>query len=135
MDTSHFEWKEEYSVKVALFDEQHKQLIKTVDDLYQAIFASKGKEVLSKVFASLDNYANIHFSDEEKYFQEFGYPDAATHKDLHEKFKKDIAVLEEKASDEAAPYEVLFFLENWWINHIMDIDKRYSVFFNSKGLH
>lgn len=133
-DTTHFEWKEEYTVKVKIFDEQHQKLIQTIDDLYQAILKSEGKEVLKKVFESLNEYAKNHFATEEKYFDELKYPEAATHKALHEKFKKDIAEMEFHSAGDDTPFDVLFFLENWWINHILDVDKKYSNFFNEHGL-
>jgi len=134
MELTHFEWKKEYSVNVELFDAQHQMLIKTIDDLYQAIAKGEGKEFLEKVFNNLNIYANKHFSDEEKYFKEFNYPEADTHIALHEKFKKDILEMEAKAVSEASSFEILFFLENWWVNHIMDVDKKYSDFFNKHGL-
>ena len=134
MDIAHFEWKEEYSVKVKLFDEQHQILIKTIDDLFQSILKSEGKEVLTKIFADLNDYADIHFTAEQKYFQEFDYPEASAHTALHENFKKDLLTMETQTADENTPFKVLFYLENWWINHIMDTDKKYSEFFNKHGL-
>ena len=46
MENVHFEWKQEYSVHVALIDGQHKGLIKIIDDLYQSII----KKILKKLF-------------------------------------------------------------------------------------
>ena len=135
MENVHFEWKKEYSVHVSMLDGQHQQLIKIIDDLYQAILKNQGKEALNKVFTGLGEFADLHFATEEKYFNEFGYPEAETHVALHKKFRKDFLAMEAKSAGEASPYDVLFFLENWWINHIMDIDKRYSDFFNEHGLH
>ena len=134
MNTAHFEWKKEYSVKVKLLDEQHQQLIKTIDNLYQAILESKGNEALAGVFANLNNYVNTHFAEEEKHFKEFNFPGAAAHTSLHLNFKKELSDMENKAADDDTTVKLLFFLENWWINHILDIDKRYSDFFNQHGL-
>ena len=134
MDIVHFEWKKEYSVKVKLLDEQHQQLIQTIDGLYQAILQNRGTEALNAVFANLNNYANVHFAEEEKYFKEFNFPETAAHTSLHSNFKKEILEMEKTSVDDNAPLKLFFFLENWWINHIMDIDKRYSDFFNEHGL-
>ena len=136
MEKVHFEWKDEYSVHVKLLDGQHQKLIKTIDDLYQAILEGKDKEALGKIFLSINEYANAHFSSEEKYFIEFDYSEAAVHEALHEKFKKDVREMESRINDKNfSALELLVFLENWWVNHIMDVDKRYSEFFNSKGLY
>jgi hemerythrin-like metal-binding protein len=136
MDTSHFEWKDEYSVKVAEIDEQHQKLIKIIDDLYQALMAGTAKASLPEIFGRLNDYVIYHFATEEKYFKEFEYKDAPMHISQHEKYKIDIAKMEKDADNGALDvYELLFYLENWWINHILDSDKKYSEFFNEHGLH
>jgi len=135
MSTTHFEWKEEYSVNVKLLDEQHKQLIKVVDDLYQSIMEKKEKDFISQIFDRLNDYATGHFFAEEKYFKEFGYQQAGEHIAQHEKFKVDLARMEDQEKEGKFDiFELLFYLENWWINHIIDMDKRYSQFFNEHGL-
>jgi hemerythrin len=32
------------------------------------------------------------------------------------------------------PIEILTYLKDWWINHILKIDMKYKSFFNEKGL-
>jgi hemerythrin-like metal-binding protein len=135
MASSHFEWKEEYTVNVKIIDEQHKKLISIIDELYQSILQKMDKNILAELFKQLNDYSKYHFGTEEKYFQEFNYPDAFAHIAVHEKFKKDIVEMEDKMNtDHFNPFELLVYLENWWINHILDVDKRYSQNFNEHGL-
>ena len=136
MNTTHFEWKDEYSVNVKILDEQHKQLFKTVDSLYQSILEKKEKEKLSEIFEQLNKYAQYHFSTEEKYFKEFNYEEADAHIALHEKFKKNISEMEAKINDENFnTFDLLDFLEDWWVSHILNADKKYSKNFNEHGLY
>jgi len=131
----HFEWKPEYSVNVKILDEQHQKLIKTIDSLYQSILNSETKEYLLEVFKQINEYTKDHFALEEKYFKDFDYKEADIHTAVHEKFKKDILDMETQINDEKfSSLKLLIFLENWWINHILDMDKKYVENFNHHGL-
>ncbi len=48
----------------------------------------KGNEVIGSVLISLAEYTQIHFADEEKYFDDFGYLKAGTHRLEHRIFVK-----------------------------------------------
>ena len=135
MVTIHFKWKDEYSVNVKIIDEQHKKLIEIIDMLYQSILIGKEKERLLEIFKQLNKYVDFHFSTEEKYFKKFDYKEAVSHIAIHKKFTKDILEMETKINDENFnALELLLFLENWWTDHILNIDKRYSKTFNEHGL-
>ena len=136
MKNVHFEWKDDYNVHVALIDGQHKELIKIIDDLYQSILQKNSNEIISQIFDRLNAYAIYHFGTEEKYFKEFGYPHATEHMDEHEKYKTDITKMEQDEKDgKLEALQLLMYLENWWVNHILNVDKKYSEFFNEHGLH
>jgi len=136
MPTTHFEWRDEYSVNVKLIDQQHKKLIKTIDDLYQSILANKAKKEISEIFRQLNMYSNYHFFTEEKYFKEFNYEGTDSHMAIHKKFKKDVAEMEYRLKDEDFnAFELLSFLQDWWVNHILNVDKKYSKNFNQHGLN
>jgi len=136
MEKIHFEWKKEYSVNVDEIDSQHKELIKIVDDLYQSIMEKSSGDIIAKTLKKLNDYSKYHFGTEEKYFKEFNYKDMAGHTAEHKKFEEDILGMTELANnDKLDVFELLFYLENWWINHILNSDKKYSEFFNEKGLH
>jgi methyl-accepting chemotaxis protein/hemerythrin len=135
MADKHFEWKKEYSVNVKVMDAQHQKLFKIVDDLYQAILGGASKEAMPEIFKQLNDYTSFHFASEEKYFKDFGYGEAAGHIALHEEFKRDLFKMEARLGDkDFNAFELLDFLENWWVNHVLDVDKRYSETFNEHGL-
>jgi len=135
MADKHFEWKKEYSVNVEIMDAQHRQLFKIVDNLYQAILSGNGKGILPEIFKQLNDYTNFHFGSEEKYFKDFGYSEATSHIAIHKQFKRDLSQMEGKVNDkDFNAFELLDFLENWWVNHVLDIDKKYSKTFNEHGL-
>ena len=130
------QWNDSLSVNVAEIDRQHQKLIKMINDLSEAMKEGKGNDILGEILTSLVDYTKTHFKQEETYFDRFGYPDADSHKKIHEAFVTKIsefqAGLEEGSL--SLSVRVMVFLSDWLRNHINGIDKKYSSFFNAKGL-
>lgn len=130
-----FEWKEEYSVGVEMIDEQHKVFIGIINELYTAIMEKKEKIILDDVFKQLVAYTQFHFQTEERYFDEFQYEGSEEHKAAHKKLCDQIAELETKREGIMEnPFELMDFLEDWLVDHIMGMDKKYGPCFNEHGL-
>ena len=60
-----FDWKENYSVGIAKLDDQHKKLVSFLNDLYSAMKAGKGTDVLDEVLKGMVAYTKTHFVTEE----------------------------------------------------------------------
>ncbi len=132
------QWKEEYSVKVDEIDEQHKKLIDIINKLYITVSASVVNENnLGKIFKELVDYADYHFETEEKYFDKFDYPQKEKHKLEHVKYTQKVLdwYIQYNNGKIGISLEVTDFLVSWWTNHILNVDKGYSEFFNGHGLH
>jgi hemerythrin len=130
------QWTSIFSVNVAEIDKQHQKLIALINSLNDAMKQGKGKESLAGIIDELSNYAANHFAFEEKYFDKFGYPAAASHKLEHTNFAKKVSEFKNgfDSGRLALTIEVMAFLKDWLQNHIQGIDKKYSSFFNEKGL-
>lgn len=128
-------WKDEYSVGVEMIDEQHKVFVGIMNELYTAILEKKEKRVLDDVFKQLVAYTQFHFQTEERYFDEFNYEGSAEHKAAHQKLREQIAELEtRKDGIMENPFELMDFLEDWLVDHIMGMDKKYGPCFKEHGL-
>ncbi len=98
---------------------------------------SKAQDEIKKILKELVNYADYHFSTEEKYFEKFNYGGATEHNLLHDKYKKKMVQFfdeSESSVGKIVPFEILDFLEDWWFNHINSEDKKYTECFVSNGL-
>jgi hemerythrin len=130
------QWSSELEVGVTEIDAQHQKLVRMINDLNDAMRQGKGKDALGKILAGLATYAGVHFGTEEKYFAQFGYPQAPEHKTEHAAFTRK--VLDFKAQFDAGKVglsiEVMNFLSTWLQRHIKVVDKQYSAFFREKGL-
>lgn len=122
-------WEESLSVGIPSIDEQHKKLIKMINDLHDGMLARKGRDVLGNVLEELILYTAEHFDYEEKLFARTGYPQSALHKAEHAKLKQKAIEIHErfKASTTGTlSLEVLNFLRDWLAGHIKGSDKQYT---------
>jgi hemerythrin-like metal-binding protein len=122
-------WVPSLSVGVAEIDRQHKQLI-AMDG------TTVSSETVSGVLTDMTEYADYHFGSEEKHMQAYGYPDLEVHKNQHAEFIRKTAEfsLATMAYKETIPTEILSYLRDWLVEHIMKADMQYKPFFEEKGL-
>lgn len=130
------EWNENLSVGIAKVDEQHKMLIKMMEELDQAIRANEASEVVEDVLTNLFNYAQAHFTLEEELFRKHKYPEMALHELEHQRFIAKAFSFKERLSAKrpGLAIELLNFLSNWILNHIELTDKRYSKHLHDCGV-
>ncbi len=131
-------WSPDMSVGVAVFDQDHQHLIDLVNTIYDGLRQGQGKEALGRILDELIEYTVQHFGREEAAFKRSGYPAYWPHKEQHEKLKKEVVRLRKQYQDNFSAklgMEVIQFLKNWLLTHIMETDKRYGHHLNSHGVH
>lgn len=130
------EWKESLAVGVKEIDDQHKELFKRVNDLFEACNQGKGKEEVGKIINFLGDYVISHFNTEEKLQQKYNYPDYPSHKKEHELFIQEFTEL--KKQFEAEGPTGLFVIKinkkviDWLIQHIGRVDKALGAYLKDK---
>ncbi len=131
-----FNWNAQYSVNIKEIDEQHKVLIKLINDLHEAMKAGKGKDILGTILNELVQYTVKHFSYEENLFTSNGYPDSKAHKEVHKKLIDQVTTLKNNFDNgnEVISMDVMNFLKEWLSGHIMGTDKKYSSHLNAQGV-
>ena len=112
----------------ALIDSQHKQLIETVNSLYDACSKGKGREEINKVLDFMASYVAKHFADEERLQAQYNYPEQLRHKQYHDDFRKTVTEWEKKLKADGATItlfmEVNSIIGGWLLNHIKSQDKK-----------
>lgn len=129
-------WDDSFSVNVGKIDDQHRALVTMNNELNEAMAQGKGKDVLGKIVNGLISYTATHFKTEEDYFNTFRYPEKDSHKKEHVEFVRKVTEFKDgfESGKLSLSIEVMTFLSNWLRNHIKVVDKKYSRFFNEKGL-
>jgi len=130
------EWEDKYSVGVEAFDNQHKQLIKLINELYDAMKAGAAKEISSKIIEELVAYTVIHFQSEEKVFDEHDYEGTEEHKKEHQQFIDQVASFQKdfETGKVSLSIDIMNFLKDWLFSHILGTDQKYTSYLNSKGI-
>ena len=96
----------------------------------------KSKEIMQAVLIELSNYVITHFTTEEKLMKQLGYEDYEYHKQEHKFFidKLNEFKIKFSAGNTAISLEVLNFLKDWLLKHIIGMDRKYFPLFNKNGL-
>ena len=130
------DWNNNYSVGVKEIDEQHQKWIGLINKLHDAMSRREGKAVLADILNEVVNYTKTHLAYEEALFEKYGYPEKETHKNIHNKLTQQVLNYQNDYNEgkSVITIEVMNFLKNWLIDHITNTDKKYTEFFNSKGL-
>jgi hemerythrin-like metal-binding protein len=132
------EWNKKLSVGIKLIDEQHKSLIKRLNDVSSAIETGLGEREITKTLEFLAEYADFHFSTEEKHMMENNFPGLEAQKAKHQEFMDTLANLEqdfeEEGSTNALSDAINNFLFNWLTNHIQGLDQLFGDFLSEKGI-
>ena len=84
------EWQDGFSVKVKMIDDQHKQIIKTTNDLYQAMMDKEIEEKFDEILVRLEDYYNLHFKTEEDLMAKYNFDGIEEHKKAHHAFIEKI---------------------------------------------
>ena len=125
-----YEMKPEYFTGITLIDEEHKQLFAYANEAYdhlQEEFIPDKYDRIVAILQELRNYTKKHFSDEEAYMESIQYKRIFTQKIQHQEFidkldNIDIDSIEAGENQDEAIIDILEFLTNWLIHHILELD-------------
>lgn len=136
-------WKDDYLVGVDKIDQQHKILFAMLGDLLTLredvgpIDERAAK--LSSLVERLNNYAIYHFRTEEFLINRHLDSDISVvaHKEAHKAYANSMQDFEERfqAGDVSVVNDLIDFIYNWWLVHIMETDKGLGKALNQAGVH
>ena len=127
-------WEEAYSVGIDLIDDQHKKLINMINELYASFSSGEAQEKAPAIVKEMVKYTDYHFKTEEKFFDKFNYPNTVEHKKIHQSFVNKVVELQEGITSGKVniSYEIMDFLRQWFVQHVLVEDKKYSEFLSDK---
>ncbi|MFW9920446.1 MAG: bacteriohemerythrin [Candidatus Thorarchaeota archaeon] len=130
-------WNDSLSVNIELIDTQHKELIKRISSISEAVDSHQSPEVVLNTLSFMSEYTDFHFSTEEKHMKEQNYPAIDLHLKQHEEFKAMVKTMitdfQEEGPTPALGKSINTYLMNWLVDHIKSIDTKFGEFLRSKG--
>ncbi|MFT5486855.1 MAG: hemerythrin [Paracoccaceae bacterium] len=128
---SFFPWSDEYSVHLRVIDNDHKDLVATVNELHDAIREGSAKGQIGQIITNLAHYVDDHFAREEALMEAYDYPGLADHKRIHRHLTRMVYAIRTVFAAkpmEIDPAKLLRFLRDWLIHHIVEEDRKYVPF-------
>ncbi len=130
-----FEWKKEYETGIEKIDIQHKVILKILNELYRIIVEEQQVAILDEILDELVSYTKYHFSEEERLFEQINYNNEIKHKAEHRIFFEKIQkFIERKEKGEDIVLDLVNFLANWLIDHILVSDQGYVSFIKENSI-
>jgi hemerythrin len=129
-------WVDSCSVKVAHFDDDHKQMFSIIDSLDNAMRRGKGALVVQQIITELVNHAKHHFSAEEEAMEKTKYPELASHQLEHQELLVQLEQLRHEIADGkfVSSVTVADFLDKCLVPHTKTTDQKYSAHLNANGI-
>lgn len=121
-------WDAKYSVNQPVMDKDHQKLIEMISLLHTRMKEGKSKTILSPLLDDMTHYAENHFSREEKYLAQMGSSELSYQKEQHSIFLGKVHEFQDayEKGNMALAVQLLPFLNNWFLQHIMKIDMKYK---------
>ncbi len=127
-------WGKNYELNIPIIDSQHKKLVELINRLYEALMDMRSKEILEELISELIHYTEYHFKSEEELFEKYNYPLSTKHKQEHSKFVEKVKNFKEdfESGNDFLDMDIIVFLNEWLIKHILGSDKRFSIYIKEK---
>ena len=130
-------WGPDIMIGIKRVDDQHKVLVRMINDLHRAMKTRQGKPALEKIMAELVDYTVMHFGMEEELFAKYGYEEEVQHKAIHKKFVDQVLDYQKKliAGDPTVSINLMTSLKDWLTGHIKGIDTKYVPFMKEHSIN
>jgi hemerythrin len=128
-----FIWREEYAVNIEEMDNDHIEMMKVAETLYQLIDTNNQDKFLNRL-KQLVNLAQQHFQKEEELLKKNQYPDYSKHIKKHKRIMQEATDVIQKIQDNRYDIDDDFvnFLKDWILNHILTEDRKYGEYLSRK---
>lgn len=124
-------WSDEtFSVGHAKIDEQHKILVKNLNDLIVLQKQRFNQKQQRQIIAQLEKYVDLHLRYEEALLRKVGYDAYDEHEQLHSEFLMEVEMWSMMVEDEdpALPGRMCAFLKHWLMEHILGEDMKFRAY-------
>lgn len=120
-------WDQAMCLGIEEIDDQHRGLVDILNRLHDE--RDRGADVVRTTVADMGRYAEEHFSYEEERMAGQGYPDLASHRSVHQRFREQVAEFARGLELGVVDVDdVLDYLKQWLVSHIMRVDREFARF-------
>ena len=130
MPRDRYEWRDEYALGVPSIDAQHRQLFDYFSEA-RGLSAAGDEAGLRRLLDRLLTYTVEHFAHEEALHEAAGYPNRGPHAQEHDRIQARVVALLARA--EVSAVEILDFLGEWLVHHVVHSDRHAARYLKPEG--
>jgi hemerythrin-like metal-binding protein len=132
--TPYIIWEDDYLVGNDEMDMHHNRMFGIINDLYEMMRDSASGSNVTDLLKRTLEYAQMHFVAEETLIGSTQYPGLEEQRQAHRGYVRALTKLvnENALSENALAEDLLHFLKEWWLNHILRMDMNYVPFLRKK---
>ncbi len=133
-----FTWTEDISVGDETIDEQHRGIISATNQLLGVVTGERRLEDTYGVIVAIERYIRDHFSYEETYMAQNGYPEIEQHRNIHQGLINDFLKRKKELLDSGLSETIILNLENylgtWLLRHVGEEDQKYAKYIRERSV-
>jgi len=120
------QWKAEYSVGIASMDDEHREMIEMINDVYARLGSAPKADDIEGCLEEIFGAISSHFALEERIMREAGYDEYEDHKEDHEDLLDEIRdLMDDFLADTGSGGRMLEErLSAWFSKHFSSFDAR-----------
>ena len=140
IEETFMEWTDKLATGISTIYSQHKELFKRINNLVTAIRQQRCKSEIDDMIKFLDDYARVHFSEEEKHMRETNYAGLDQQHQDHMRYLAALTELKQQASlprVRGRSYDLSTttnqVVVDWIVGHIMNLDMKFGEYLKQQG--
>ena len=120
------QWKPEYSVGVESMDDEHREMIDLINDIYDKLGSSPDTDQVEQFLGDIFSTISMHFAMEERLLSKINYSEYQAHKHDHEELLDQIRdLMDDFAADTSSgAVKLEQSLSDWFAGHFSTFDAR-----------
>ena len=127
-------WNARFETGFTIFDDHHKHLVVLLNKVAALCAGRNQTSEISEVLGELVSYTQYHFAAEEEWMRDHKYPDFDKHHGEHVALLQSVASYMQRLDREntvGITDELLSFLKQWLLSHILANDIKLGAFAKS----
>jgi hemerythrin len=126
----YFPFELKYLVGVEALDNQHREIVTLVGELYESIITKKPRDVHLELLTRLVKLTKTHFATEEQVLRTHRYSDYLRHKAAHEGLARNLMDYRERIArrERELSIEYVDLMKLWLVDHFAEFDLDYAKF-------
>ncbi len=130
------EWSDGFLTGIEELDGQHKKIVELIKIISKEDNIKDYSEEVNSALKELIEQATINFQKEEELMEQYEYREFQTHRDHHSKIIERIKAIQNMYSKHELRVitNLSSPLKNWFMEDLIEEDKKLSEFLSSKGV-